>query len=154
MFLCLLCLLTPLSLVLNLIYPFACRGIMLRDLRVMDSIRHGWRVLRENLGEILLLGLIFFIINLIISAIAAGSIGLVGISSGMVAVLTTGGEMPMPQIVAAGVGMLAAFVIFAIISAIVTAWRSATFTLAYGQWTGKEALKDSAAPLPPTPTMS
>ena len=153
-FLCLLCLLIPLSLVLNLIYPFAYRGIMLRDLRVMDSIRHGWRVLRENLGEILLLGLIFFVINLIISAIAALIIGLVGISSGMFAVLTSGGEMSTAQIVAAGVGMLAAFVIFAIISAIVTAWRSATFTLAYEQWTGKEALKDSAAPLPPTPTMS
>ena len=153
-FLCLLCLLIPLSLVLNLIYPFAYRGIMLRDLRVMDSIRHGWRVLRENLGEILLLGLIFFVINLIISAIAALIIGLVGISSGMFAVLTSGGEMSTAQIVAAGVGMLAAFVIFAIISAIVTAWRSATFTLAYEQWTGKEALKDSAAPLPPTPMMS
>ena len=153
-FVCLSCFLALLTLVLNLIYPFAYRGIMLRDLRVMDSIRHGWRVLRENLGEILLLGLIFFVINLIISAIAALIIGLVGISSGMFAVLTSGGEMSTAQIVAAGVGMLAAFVIFAIISAIVTAWRSATFTLAYEQWTGKEALKDSAAPLPPTPTMS
>jgi hypothetical protein len=148
-FLCLLCLLIPLTLVLNLIYAFAYRGIMLRDLGVMDSIRHGWRVVRENLGEILLLGLLFFIINLIIGFIAIMLMGLLGVSSGMFSLLMSGGEPTTAQLVGAGVGMLAAFVIFAIISAIVTAWRSATFTLAYQQWTGKEALKDSAAPLPP-----
>ncbi len=52
-FLCLLCLLIPLTLVLNLIYAFAYRGIVLRDMAVMDSIRHGWRVVRENVLEAL-----------------------------------------------------------------------------------------------------
>ena len=153
-FLCLLCLLIPLSLVLNLIYPFAYRGIMLRDMPVVDSIRHGWRVLREHLGEILILGLIFFVINLIIGAISLGIIGLLGVSSGLISSLMAGGELTTTQIVAGIVGVLAAGLIFAIISAIFTAWRSATFTLAYEQWTGKEALKDSAAPLPPTPMAS
>ena len=148
-FLCLLCLLIPLTLVLNLIYPFAYRGIMLRDMPVMDSIRHGWRVLRENLGEILILGLIFFVINLIISALALGIITLLGISSGMFSTLMTGGELTTAQVVGGIVGVLAAGLIFAIISAIFTAWRSATFTLAYEQWTGKDVLKDSAAPMPP-----
>jgi len=153
-FVCLSCFLLLLSLVLNLIYPFAYRGIMLRDLPVVDSLRHGWRVLRENLGEILLLGLLFFIVNLIISFVAAFLIGLVGVSSGMLSLLMSGGEPTTTQLVGAGVGMLATFVIFAIISAIFVAWRSATFTLAYQQWTGKEALKDSAAPMPPAPMAS
>jgi hypothetical protein len=153
-FLCLLCLLIPLSLVLNLIYPFAYRGIMLRDMPVVDSIRHGWRVLREHLGEILILGLIFFVINLIIGAISLGIIGLLGISSGMMSTLLAGGELTTTQVVGGIVGVLATGLIFAIISAIFTAWRSATFTLAYEQWTGKDVLKDSAAPLPPTPMVS
>ncbi len=153
-FLCLLCLLIPLSLVLNLIYPFAYRGIMLRDMPVVDSIRHGWRVLREHLGEILILGLIFFVINLIIGAISLGIIGLLGISSGMMSTLLAGGELTTTQVVGGIVGVLATGLIFAIISAIFTAWRSATFTLAYEQWTGKDVLKDSAAPLPPTPMAS
>ena len=153
-FLCLLCLLIPLSLVLNLIYPFAYRGIMLRDMPVVDSIRHGWRVLRDHLGEILILGLIFFVINLIISAIALGIITLLGISSGMISTFLAGGELTTTQVVGGIVGVLAAGLIFAIISAIFTAWRSATFTLAYEQWTGKDVLKDSAAPLPPTPMAS
>jgi len=153
-FLCLLCLLIPLTLVLNLIYAFAYRGIMLRDMPVMDSIRHGWRVVREHVGEILLLGLIFFVVNLIIGVVATGIIGLLGISSGLFGLMMSGGEPTTTQIVAGIVGVLATFIIFAIISAIFTTWRSATFTLAYQQWTGKEALKDSAAPLPPAPMVS
>ena len=150
----LLCVLFVLAIVLNLIYPFAYRGIMLRDMPVMDSIRHGWRVLRDNLVETLLLGLIFFVINLIIGAISLGIIGLLGISSGMISTLMAGGELTTTQVVGGIVGVLATGLIFAIISAIFTAWRSATFTLAYEQWTGKDVLKDSAAPLPPTPMVS
>ena len=148
-FLCLLCLLVPLSIVLSLIYPFAFRGIMLRDMPVMDSIRHGWRVLRDNLGEIFMLGLIFFVINVIISIVAGGIIALLGVSSGLFTTLMTGGEFTTTQVVGGIVGVLAAGLIFAIISAIFTAWRSATFTLAYEQWTGKDVLKDSASPMPP-----
>lgn len=153
-FLCLLCLIIPLTLVLNLIYAFAYRGIMLRDMPVMDSIRHGWRVVREHLGEIVLLGLIFFVVNLIISAIALAIIGLLGIGSGLLGDLMAGTTPSTTQIVGGIVGLLATGLIFAIISAIFTAWRSATFTLAYQQWTGKEALKDSAAPMPPAPMAS
>ena len=137
-FVCLSCFLALLALVLNLIYPFAYRGIMLRDMPVVDSIRHGWRVLRDHLVETLLLGLIFFVINLIIGAISLGIIGLLGVSSGLFSSLMAGGEWTTAQVVGGIVGALAAGLIFAIISAIFTAWRSATFTLAYQQWTGKE----------------
>ncbi len=153
-FLCLLCLLIPLAIVINLIYPFAYRGMMLRDLGVMDSIRHGWRVLRENLSHILLLGLLFFIIGLVISAVAAAIVGLLGLSSGLFSVLMGGSQPSTAQIVAAGLGFLVAAIVFAIISAIITAWRSATFTLAYEQWTGKDVLKDTAAPMPPAPPVA
>lgn len=155
-FLCLLCLLIPLAIVINLIYPFAYRGMMLRDLGVMDSIRHGWRVLRENLGHILLLGLLFFIIGIVVSFVAAAIVGLLGLSSGLFSVLMGGGQPSTAQIVAAGLGFLVTAIVFAIISAVITAWRSATFTLAYEQWMGKDVLKDTAAPMPPAmpPTMS
>lgn len=146
---CLVLALAVLTIVLNLIYAFAYRGIMLRDMPVMDSIRHGWRVVREHLGEIVLLGLLFVVVNVVIALIAGTIMGLVGLSSGLFSLLMSGGEPTTTQIVTAGIGMLATFVIFAIISAIFTAWRSATFTLAYQQWTGKDTLKDSAAPMPP-----
>jgi len=151
--LCLLCLMVPLALVLNLIYPFAYRGMMLRGLGVMDAIRHGWRVLRDNLGEVLLLGLIFFVINVVISLIVGAIVAAIGIGGGLFSLMLTDGQITTGQMVAAGLGLLAVTLIAAIIGAIIAAWRSATFTLAYEGWTGKatDALKDSAAPLPPAP---
>jgi len=151
--LCLLCLMIPLAIVLNFIYPFAYRGIMLGDLGVMDAIRHGWKVLLDNLGNILILGLIFLLVQLVIGAIFFGIMGLLGLSTGLVQMLFSGGRASTSQWMAAGLGVLATALIFAVISAIVTAWRSATFTLAYVQWTGKDVIKETAAPLPPAPTM-
>jgi hypothetical protein len=149
--LCLLCLLIPLSLILSLIYPFAYRGMMLRDMGVMDAIRHGWRVLRDNVAHILVLGFIFFIVNLVIGAIGGAILGLLGLSTGLLPTLFSGAQPTTSQMVAGGLGLLAIIIVFSLISAVVTAWRSSTFTLAYQQWTGKEPLKDSAAPLAPTP---
>ncbi len=153
-FLCLLCLLVPLSIVLSLIYPFAYRGMMLQNMGVMDSIRHGWAVLRSHLGDILVLGLIFFVIGFVLGLIAAGIFGLLGLGSGLFGALMSGQQPTSAQIAAAVVGSLVAAVVFAIVSAIFTAWRSATFTLAYEQWTGKDVLKDSAAPMPTGPMAS
>jgi hypothetical protein len=146
--LCLLCLLIPLTIVLNLIYPFAYRGIMLRDLGVMDSIRHGWRVLRDNLGHILVLGLIFLVINFVLSLISGAIVGLLGLSTGVLQTLFSGAEVSTSQWVSTGLGFLAIALVFSLISAVIVAWRSATFTLAYQQWTGKEPLKETVAPPP------
>lgn len=148
---CLLCLMVPLAILLNLIYPFAYRGMMLRNLGVMDAIRHGWQVLRANLGEIILLGLLFFVINLVISFLVGSIVAVFGIGGGLLSLLFTGGEITTAQMVAAGVGLLVVMLIFAAINAVITAWRSATFTLAYNQWTGgkgADLVKDTAAPLP------
>jgi hypothetical protein len=152
-FLCLLCLLIPLTLVISLIYPFAYRGIMLRNLGVMDSIRHGWQVLRAHVGEILLLGFIFFLINIVISLVAGFIIGLLGIGSGLIGMLMTGAQPTTTQMGLGIMGFLAVMLVFAVVSAIFISWRSATFTLAYEQWTGKDVLKDTAAPLPTPPAM-
>lgn len=148
--LCLLCLLIPLGIILSLIYPFAYRGMMLRDLGVMDAIRHGWQVLRAHVGQIFLLGIAFLVINLIIGLVGGLIIGVLGLTTGIIPMLFSGGTASSSQWIAAGLGFLAVVIIFSLISAVITAWRSATFTLAYQQWTGKEALKDSAAPLAPT----
>jgi hypothetical protein len=135
------------------LYPFAYRGMMLHDLGVMDSIRHGLQILRNNLGDILVLGLIFLVINIHIGVLAVGVISLLGFSTGLFQVLFSGGQVTTSQWIAVGLGFLATALVFAAISAIVTAWRSATFTLAYVQWTGKDAIKETVAPIPPAPTM-
>lgn len=139
-FMCLLCLLIPLAIVLSLIYAFAFRGIMLRDLGVMDSIRHGWQVVRKNLGQILLLGLAFFLIGIIILILTAAIIAPLALLVGVPMVALMESDATFLQGLLAVLGIVVGLVIFALVSAVTTAWQSATFTLAYMQWTGKDVL--------------
>lgn len=136
-FVCLMCLMIPFFLALSLIYPFAFRGIILRDLGVMDSIRHGWQTLKQHLGEIILLALAFFLINIIILIVALAILVPVGLAVGVPLVALSGSDATVLQGVLAVLGIVVGLVVFALISAIATAWQSSTFTLAYLQWTGK-----------------
>ncbi len=139
-FMCLLCLLIPIAVALSLIYAFAFRGIILRDLGVMDSIRHGWQVVRKNLGEILLLGLAFFLIGIIILVVTAAIIAPIALLVGVPMVALMESNATFLQGLLAVLGLVLGLIVFALVSAITTAWQSATFTLAYMQWTGKDVL--------------
>lgn len=137
-FFCLLCLLLPVMLVLSLIYPFAFRGIVLRDMGARESLRHGWNVLRTNLGEIIVLGLIFFVIGLVIGFVILAALVPVGLVVGVPIIALMESNATALQGILAALGILVAIVITALISAIFTAWQSATFTLGYLHWTGKD----------------
>lgn len=137
-FFCLLCLLMPVMLVLSLIYPFAFRGIVLRDMGARESLRHGWNVLKTNLGEILILGLIFFVIGIVVALIILAALVPVGLLVGVPIMALMESNATALQGILAALGFLVAIVITALISAIVTAWQSTTFTLAYLHWTGKD----------------
>ena len=139
-FMCLLCVLIPFAIALSLVYAFAFRGIVLRDMGVMDSIRHGWQVVRKNLGEILLLGLAFFLIGIIILVVTAAIIAPIALLVGVPMVALMESNATFLQGLLAVLGLVLGLIVFALVSAITTAWQSATFTLAYMQWTGKDVL--------------
>ena len=136
-FVCLLCLLIPFLILLSLIYPFAFRGIMLRDLGVMDSIRHGWKTVREHLGEIILLALAFFLIGIIVIIVAAAILVPVALLVGVPFVALMDSNATVLQGILAVLGVVISLLVIALVSAISTAWQSSTFTLAYLEWTGK-----------------
>lgn len=137
-FICLLCLLIPFMIVLSFIYPFAFRGIILRDLGVMDSIRHGWKVLKGNLGEIILLALAFFLINIVILIVAAAIMVPIALAVGVPFVMLSGSDATVITGILAVLGIVIGLVVFALVSAIATAWQSSTFTIGYLRWTSKE----------------
>lgn len=133
----LLCLMIPLFIFLSLIYPFAMRGVMLRDMGVGDAIRHGYQVLRDNLGIILLLSFGFLILN-IVAGIATLVILLpLGLAVAIPTNLLADTSATFLQGLIVVLGGLAATVIAALISALVVSWQSSTFTLAYMEFTGK-----------------
>lgn len=134
------CLLIPVGMVVQFIQAFAVRGTVLRELTITDSIKHGWDVLRHNVGEIILLSILFWFISL------AFGIG-IGIITVPIALLTmapamgslfSGDAMSVTSIAwmtCSGIGI---GLIVAALTSVLTAWRSATFTLAYKQFTDYE----------------
>ena len=102
---------------------------------VRESIRHGWKVLRENLGEIVLLAVPFFLL----CALLAGLYSVVALGGSVTAILS--GD-PAAAMNAFSWRFIVLYVIWSLIYAVLLAWQSATFTLGYRSWTGKGALED------------
>lgn len=132
-----LCLLIPVFIVLNFVYAFAMRGLVLRDLGVTDSIRHGWQVLRDNLGPIIMLSLAFLLLNIIAGIIALAILVPLGLGVGIPLALLSETDTTFLQAMLVILGFIAAVVVTALISTIVVTWQSSTFTLAYLSFTGK-----------------
>lgn len=141
-FLCLLCLLVPLALLLSLIYPFAFRGIVLRDMGAIDSIRHGWQTVRNNIGELILLALAFFLINVIILIVGAAVLVPVALVIGVPLSMLADTNASVLTGILAALGIIVGLFIFALVAAIATSWQSSTFTVAYLRWTGKNVSVD------------
>lgn len=136
-FVCLICLMIPFLITLSLIYPFAFRGIVLRDMGIRQSISHGWQTLKAHLGDIILLGLAFFLVGIFVMIIAAAILVPVALVVGVPIIALSGSDATVITGVLAVLGIVIGMVVFALVPAITTAWQSSTFTLAYLEWTGK-----------------
>ncbi len=139
-FVCLICLLMPIMMALSLIYPFAYRGIILRDMGIRESLRHGWTVVKTNLGEIIILGLAFFLIGLVVGFIVLAVLAPIALVVGVPFVALMQSDATVLQGILVTLGLLVAMVVTALISAVFVAWQSSTFTVAYLQWTNKQVV--------------
>lgn len=136
---CIACLMFPYLLVISFIYPFAQRGVVLRGLGVMDSIRHGWDFLKNNFVELLLLAVIFIAIGIgvgIASLVVILPILAVTMGPGIFRFASNQSVSP-EFLVLGGVGVLAVLVVSALINSVLVTFRSSTFTLAYRELMGK-----------------
>ena len=118
-------------LLLEQIRIYGERAAILEDLGWIDSFVRGWQVLKENLGATILLWLIFFAIGivifgislLILFALAAPLFGLFAIN-----------EPGLGWLIPLSLGGLLGVIIFALIRTLVTVYISATWTLAYREF--------------------
>jgi hypothetical protein len=140
------CLIFVLSLVLGQIQIYADRAAILEGLNWTAAFSRGWQVLRNNLGPTVVLWLIFFVLSLVIGAIVLAIT--LPIALPLMALLgregmnTASGAIWVPI---CGLGLLAT-ILGAILNSVVTAFTSATWTLAYRQLT-----TPLAPPWPPAP---
>jgi len=140
LFCCLFCVLFILGIVVSILYPFAQRAAVLEDMGVIASIKRGWQVIKENLGEVIILLLIFLMLGFVVGVItlaifipvAAVSFAPVGLR------LFGGGGIEALDVVLATGGLLCMVLLGAVINAVFVSFRSTAFTLAYGEFTNKK----------------
>ena len=138
--LCLLaCILVPIWVLVAVIYPFAQRGLVLGNLGVVQSIRHGWDVVRANAGEILILILFFLVLGLlsgIVTALVMLPIGLLAFGPAVFDLI--GGAAPSAgDVLFLIFGGLLMLVASAVVNTLLITYRSVTVTLAYEEFVGK-----------------
>ena len=65
------CLLIPIGIVINLIVRQAERSIVLENAGVLPALSRGWEIFRSNLGPIILMALILWVISLVVGFVVA-----------------------------------------------------------------------------------
>jgi hypothetical protein len=135
------CLIFVLAIVLSQIQIYAERAAILEGLNWTAAFSRGWQVLKANLGPTVVLWLIFLVLGLVIGAIILAIT--VPILLPLVALFGRDSNVSSAAvwIPVCGLGLLAT-ILGAIVNSVVTAFTSATWTLAYRQLT---------APLLPPP---
>ena len=127
-----------LALVLDQIRIYAERAAMLEGMGWIDAVKRGWQVLKENLGPTILLWLIFLVIGIVVGAIIVGPI--IALMVPFLATMARGQDAVAWVLIPICLGGLLWVILTAIIGGIVETFTSATWTLAYRQFTGSAVL--------------
>lgn len=124
-----------LVIVLEQIRIYGERAAILEDLGWIEAFGRGWQILKENLGATILLWLIFFAIGIVIFGITFGiMLALAAPLLGLFAINEPGLWLFGPFCF----GGLLGWILFALIRTLVTVFSSATWTLAYREFTMNE----------------
>ncbi len=139
------CLMIPVGIIITIVYPFAQRGLLLQKLGVIGSIRHGWQVVRDNVGDVLLLIVAFLVIGFLFGLVTAVfTIPLAFLAAGpfiLDAIRGNNFTFGTTQIVTLAFGGICLGLVAAAVNSVLTAYRSATVTLAYQHFVQKEGGK-------------
>lgn len=136
---CLICGLVLFFILVGVISTFAQRAIVLENQGIVDAIKRAWEVIRANLGEVIILLILFLVLGIMVSivtAVVAVPIGALAVVPGAMR-LIAGEALSGLDIVLMVVGGLALIVIVAAIRSFYTAFESSAFTLAFQEFTDK-----------------
>ena len=121
---------------LGLLREFADRACVLEELSTGEAIKRGWKILKANVGPILIIGVILFIINVILSGVFFG--GAVTIGAPTVNWLPRASRNPGVLAGLCCLGMIALVIAFAV-GTLLQTFSSALWTLTYRELTVEEA---------------
>ncbi|MEM9773587.1 MAG: hypothetical protein AAF902_03325 [Chloroflexota bacterium] len=141
---CIVCLMFPYSIVVNLIFPLAQRGIVLKGMDAMESVGYGWEMLKSKTADVLILAFLYAVVGFIVGLVSLIFIAPILLATGwpvISAIFFDGSAPGAGAFTLLGVGVLATIIVGAVINAIFIAFRSSSFTLAYLQMDGKSLIK-------------
>ncbi|MDW8352792.1 MAG: hypothetical protein RML99_12855 [Anaerolineae bacterium] len=139
------------TIIASALQTFGERAIVLENKGVVDGIGRGWEVLRSNLGNIILLALLLFVINLIVGFVISIVSGLLFAPTLIAALVGAGSKGGGGSALALSIiTLLLVTIIGAIIAALFAAFSSTVWTLAYRQFTGASGVA-AAEPASPAP---
>ena len=121
-----------LTIPLSVLESLSIRALVLEDRGVLGGIRQGWAVFTRNLGEVVVLWLIFLLIGIGVAIVIGLPLAFVALAVfvplGIATVLS-----PI-MIVPLCLGGLLLWVLGAVLQSVVEAFKSTVWTLAYRQW--------------------
>jgi hypothetical protein len=142
------------AIALGLLAQFWHRAVVLEGRGVRDALRRGWQLLRQRLGDVIIMGLILFGLGLgwaivlvpvvfLLLAVAAVGGGLPALLGYAITSLITQTQGAAPWIVAAVVGLPIFIVIMALplmfLGGLAETFQSSTWTLTYRELLALEA---------------
>jgi len=145
------------SLVLSLLLQFVHRAIVLENLEVMASMRRGLQLVRQRLGDVIVMGLILFglglawlivmiplFLVLLLAALVLG--GLPALLVGMIISLFIKGSVPwiVAAIMGAPIFLLVIGLPLLFLNGLVETFRSSTWTLTYRELLALESAQPTA----------
>jgi hypothetical protein len=137
---CMVCGLIILFILIGVITTFTRRAIVLEDRGVVEAIKRAWEIIRANLGEVIILLILFFALSIIVGLVTAA----VALPIGALAVapsaarLFAGEALSALDVILMVIGGLALIVIIAAIRSIYTAFESSAYTLAFQEFSDKQ----------------
>jgi hypothetical protein len=135
---CLACFVALLAIFVQILYPFAQRALVLEDAGVVASLSRGWQVMRENVGDTVILVVIAVAITFIYGfamLIVLVPLSIVAILPAVMGVIS-GGELSAVSIILGAGGLICVGLVAAVLNSILVAYRSTLMTLGYKELAG------------------
>lgn len=127
------CLLIPLSIIINLVVRQAENAIVLEEMSVLPSISRGWEVFRNNLGPIILMAIILAVIGFAVGFIIAIPIFLAVVPA--IIAFAAGEAQNWMPLALAGVCICLYIPISLLLNGIAIAFTESAWTLTYLRFT-------------------
>lgn len=123
------CILVPIMLFLNLILEQSYVAIVKDNLGIVDGWKRGWAVVRDNLGPVIVMALILFVLTFIAGLIIALPILLIFVPA--VITFVVGNQQNMTPLLIAGAVSLLYLPVLIFLRGILATYKGSAWTLTY-----------------------